>query len=181
MKFIREQFDFIVVALLVLGFLLVAGHRLGYAPVPDTDESMTLQVTYEMLFRGRLAFPMYRFLGGNIENVWHSYTPVYFLLLGGFQKVFGWGVLTGRAFNLLTAAMVLLLTHLIGRKLFDWRAGLIAVLALVSDPVFLERARLVRSDFAGAMFALLAFYLYETAERTKRAWLFACAGLSAGA
>jgi 4-amino-4-deoxy-L-arabinose transferase-like glycosyltransferase len=181
MKLKREHFDLIVVAVIVLAFLLVASRSLGYVPVPDTDESMTLQVTYEMLFRGKLAFPMYRFLGGNIENVWHSYTPVYFLLLGGFQKIFGWGVASGRAFNLLTAAMVLLLTHLIGRRLFDWRAGLIAVLALVSDPVLLERARLVRGDYAGAMFALLAFYLYETAERTKRVWLFAFAGLSAGA
>ena len=180
-KFFRHNYDFAIFLLVVSGFLFVACQRLGTVPVYETDESFTLQVPYEMLQRGKLALPMYRYLGGNIENAWHSYTPVYFVLLSGFLKVFGFGVLQGRAFNLITAVLTLLMVYLIGRKLFDWRVGLIATLMLVSDLTFLERSRLLRNDYAAAMFALLAFYLYQRAEE-RRSWrLILASGLAAGA
>jgi 4-amino-4-deoxy-L-arabinose transferase-like glycosyltransferase len=122
-----------------------------------------------------------RYMGGNIDNVWHSYIPVYFLILSGFQELVGFGLEQGRAFNLMTAALTLLMIYLIGRRVFDWRAGLIAVVMLVGDPTFFERSRLLRDDYAAAAFALLAFYLYEIAEERKKAGIFVAAGLAAGA
>ena len=170
-----------LLALIIAGFVLAAAARLGAVPVPDTDEAMTLQVPYEMLYRGKLAFPMYRFVGGNIENVWHSFTPVFFLALGGFMKIFGWGLAQGRAFNLIAAIILLLLTYLIGRRLCGWQAGLIAVVLMISDPVFFARSRLVRNDMLAAGFGLLAFYVYDKArEREKKSYYFA-SGLAAGA
>lgn len=180
-RIFKNNFDLAVLALIVIGFVLVAAQNLATSPLPDTDEAMTLQVPYEMLNHGKLAFPMYRHLGGNIENVWHSYTPVFFLLLSGFMKLFGWGLVEGRAFNLLTAVVVLVITHAIGRRLFDWRAGLAAVVLLVSDPTFLDRSRVLRNDYAGAMFALLAFYLYEVATERRQGRFYVAAGMAAGA
>ncbi len=180
-RILKNNFDLVLLALVIFGFVFVAAQSLATSPLPDTDESMTLQVPYEMLNHGKLAFPMYRHLGGNIENVWHSYTPVFFLLLSGFMKLFGWGLVEGRAFNLLTAVVVLWITHAIGRCLFDWRAGLAAVILLVSDPTFLDRSRVIRNDYAGAMFALLAFYLYEVAAERKQGKLYFAAGAAAGA
>lgn len=180
-RIFKNRFDLALLALVIIGFVCVASQHLATAPLPDTDESMTLQVPYEMLNHGKLAFPMYRHLGGNIENVWHSYTPVFFLLLSGFMKLFGWGLEQGRAFNLLTAVVVLAITHAIGRRMFDWRVGLAAVVLLVSDPTFLDRSRVVRNDFAGAMFALLAFYLYELATERKQGKLYFASGMAAGA
>src|SRR5215216_6538741 len=130
MNILKKNFDFLLFGLVAAWFVFVAAQRLGTVPVPDSDEAMTLQVPYEMLYNGKLAFPMYRFLGGNIENVWHSFTPVFFLILSGFMKLFGWGLTQGRAFNLITAALMLLVLYLIGRKLFDWRVGLIAVVLI---------------------------------------------------
>jgi 4-amino-4-deoxy-L-arabinose transferase-like glycosyltransferase len=173
--------DLLILVVIVAGFVLIAAQRLGTSPLPDTDESMTLQVPYEVLHHGKLALPMYRYLGGNIENVWHSYTPVFFVLLSGFLKLFGWGLAQGRTFNLLTAAMVLVITYLIGRRAFDWRAGLAALVLLVSDPTFLDRSRVIRNDFAGAGFELLAFYLYEVAQQRKQAKFYLASGLAAGA
>lgn len=181
MKGLKSNLDFALVAVVIGGFVVVAAQRLGVVPVPEGDEAFTLQVPYEMLQRGKLALPMLRYLGGNIENVWHSFTPVYFLLLSGFFKLFGFGVAQGRAFNLMTAALTLLMVYLIGRKLFDWRAGLVAVVMLIGDQAFLERSRLLRSDYAAATFALLAYFLYETAERRKSTRLLAVSGLAAGA
>jgi 4-amino-4-deoxy-L-arabinose transferase-like glycosyltransferase len=180
-RILKTRFDLALLAVVLIGFVCVASQYLSTAPLPDTDESMTLQVPYEMLYHGKLALPMYRHLGGNIENVWHSYTPVFFLLLSGFMKLFGWGLEQGRVFNLLTAVVVLAITHAIGRRLFDWRAGLAAVVLLVSDPTFIDRSRVVRNDFAGAMFALLAFYLYELATERKQGKLYFAAGMAAGA
>jgi 4-amino-4-deoxy-L-arabinose transferase-like glycosyltransferase len=180
-KLLRNNFDLLILAVLVTAFVLVACHRLGAVPVPETDEAYTLQVAYEMVNRGQLSLPMYRYLGGNIENVWHSYTPVYFVALSSFFEIFGWGIPQGRAFNLITAVLTLLMVHLIARRLFSWRVGLIAVVMLISDQTFFERARLLRNDYAAASLAMLAYYLYELAEDRKRARYFIASGLAAGA
>src|SRR5690349_13557660 len=92
LKVLKTYFDLLLLAMLLIGFLLIAGQRLAVAPIYETDESYTLQVAYEMLMHGKLALPMYRYLGGNIENVWHSFTPLYFALLSGFLKLFGVGL-----------------------------------------------------------------------------------------
>jgi 4-amino-4-deoxy-L-arabinose transferase-like glycosyltransferase len=181
MKSLRFNLDLVIVGLVIAAFVAVAAQRLGTVPVPEGDEAFTLQVPYEMLNHGKLALPMFRFMGGNIDNVWHSYIPVYFLILSGFHELFGFGLEQGRAFNLMTAALTLLMIYLIGRRLFDWRAGLIAVVMLVGDPTFFERSRLLRDDYAAAAFALLAFYLYEIAAERKKAGIFVAAGLAAGA
>src|SRR4030095_2124924 len=181
MKSLKFNLDLLIVAAVIAAFVIVAARRLGTVPVPEGDEAFTLQVPYELMNHGKLALPMFRYLGGNIENTWHSYIPVYFVLLSGFHEIFGLGLEQGRAFNLMTAALTLLMVFLIGRRLFDWRAGLIAVVLLVGDPVFFERSRLMRDDFAAAFFALLAFYLYELAEERKQKRLILGAGLAAGA
>ncbi len=178
---LKLNLDFALVTALIGGFVAVAAQRLGTVPVPEGDEAFTLQVPYEMLVRGKLALPMLRYLGGNIENVWHSFTPVCFLLLSGFLRLFGFGIVEGRAFNLITAAITLLMVYLLGRKLLDWRAGLVAVAMLIGDQTFLERSRLLRNDYAAATFALLAFFLYEMSEQRKSSRLLAASGLAAGA
>src|SRR5215471_5964558 len=179
---LQKVCDLVLVPLLLAGFLGVAGQRIGAFPVPDDgDESMILQVPYEILNRGKFAWPMYRYLGGNIENAWHSFRPVYYLMLTGFFKVFGWGLTQGRVFNLLTAAAALLLVYLIGRRLLDWRAGLAAVAMLISDPIFFERSRMIRNEYPAAMFALLAFYLYEIAADRRSGRIYFASGLAAGA
>ncbi len=180
-KFIKRNFDFFLLALIISGFVFVASTRLSTVPVPDTDEAMTLQIPYEMLTRGKLAFPMFNYLGGNIENNWHSFTPVFFILLSGFLKFAGWGLVEGRAFNLATAALMLVIVFLIARRYFGRAAALIAVVLIISDPAFLARSRLIRNDILPASFGLLAFYIYEKAEERKSSWLHFAAGLAAGA
>ncbi|HXG93434.1 MAG TPA: glycosyltransferase family 39 protein [Blastocatellia bacterium] len=180
-RFLRNNFDLLILALIIGGFVFVAGQRLATLPLPETDEAYILQIPYEILNRGQLSWPMYRYLGGNIENVWHTFFPLFFLILSGFFKLFGWGLAQGRAFMLISASLVLVMTHLIGRRLFNWRVGLIAVLLLVGDQVFFERSRLLRYDFLAAFFAMLAYYLYEKAEENKRGGYYIASGLAAGA
>src|SRR5262245_55995108 len=180
-QWVKKNLDPVLFAVVAAGFAIVAAFRLGTYPVYETDESYILQVAYEILHRGKLALPMYRFLGGNIENVWHSFTPLYFFSLSGFLKIFGFGVLQGRVFNLIAALCCMTMVYLIGRRLFNWRVGLIAVVMIVSDPTVLQRARMVRNDYPAEAFALLAFYLYEVARERKSARYFVASGLAAGA
>lgn len=177
---LAARWDLLLFAAVLGGFLLVATVRISDVPVYETDESYSLQVPYEVLTRGHLALPMYRFLGGNITQVWHSLTPLFFLLLSGFLKLFGFGVLQGRVFNLITVALVMMMVYLLGRRLFDWRAGLAALVLMASDQTVLERARLLRNDYAAEFFALLAFWLYDVAERRGQARFYVGAGLAAG-
>lgn len=169
-----------MLALIIAAFVGLAARRLETVPVPEIDEAYTLQVGYEMLNHRQISLPMYRFLGGNIENSWHSYTPVYFLMLSGFLKIAGWGILQGRVFNLFTAVLLLIGVHAVGRRLFDWRVGLTAVLFLVSDPTFFERSRLLRNDFAAAALAMLAYWLYETARQKQKTVWYVASGVAVG-
>ncbi|MGA9769424.1 MAG: glycosyltransferase family 39 protein [Blastocatellia bacterium] len=178
---LKKNFDLILMAAVIASFLALAAQGLASVPVPDTDESYMLQVSYEMNYRGKLAQPFSRYLGGNIENTLHSFTPVYFVMLSGFLKLFGWGILQGRVFNLITAAFTLVMIFVIGRRMFDWRVGLSAVILVISDITFLYRSRFLRNDYSAAMFALLAFYLYEEAEKRKDWRWFMGSGLAAGA
>jgi 4-amino-4-deoxy-L-arabinose transferase-like glycosyltransferase len=181
MKAIRNHFDYLLFAILLTAYLLLATRQLSVAPIYETDESYTLQVAYEMLIQGKLALPMYRYLGGNIENVWHSFTPLYFTLLSGFMKVFGIGVLQGRVFNLITFSVTMFMVYLIGKWLIHWRVGLVAVFIIMTDQTVLERSRLLRNDYAAAAFALLAFWLFEYAEKQRSTRWYIAAGLAAGA
>ncbi|HKQ04641.1 MAG TPA: glycosyltransferase family 39 protein [Blastocatellia bacterium] len=177
---LRARADFGALLLLIGGFAFVAAQRLGTIPVPEGDEAMILQLPYEVMYRGKFAWPMFRLLGGNIENVWHSLRPVYFWMITGVCELFGLGIEQGRIFNLVTAVTTLLMVYLISRRLFDWRAGMFAVLMLVGDQTFLERSRLIRNDYAPATFALLAFYLYEIARERQRPGYYIAAGLAVG-
>jgi hypothetical protein len=87
MKTLRFNLDLVIVALVIGAFVAIAAERLATVPVPEGDEAYMAQVTYEMLYRNKVAVPMMRYLGGNIENAWHSRTPVYFLLMRGFHKL----------------------------------------------------------------------------------------------
>lgn len=181
MNTLRRYFDWPILALVIGGFVFVAAQRLSTVPVPEGDESYMLQVSYEMLYRNKVAVPMMRYLGGNIENAWHSRTPIYFLIVRAYHKLVGYGLLEGRIFNLLSAAATLAMLYLAARRRFDWRVALIGVLVLMSDVSFLERSRLLRNDFTGAFFAVLAYYLYELAEDKKSSRLYIATGLAAGA
>ncbi len=179
-KHLRYHLDLALLALILSGFVLVTAQRLGSVPLPETDEAYTLQVPYEMLVHGKLALPMLRYLGGDIENHWHSYTPVYFVILGGFLKLTGWGLLQGRIFNLITAVGLLLMVYALGRRLFDWRVGLMAIVLLLSDITFIERSRMLRNDYLAAFFAMLGFYLYEVGRRRQQARYYLASGLAVG-
>lgn len=181
MRFLKKYFDFAILAFVIGGFVSVAAEGLATTPLPDTDESMMLQISYEMLNHGKLAFPMKRFYGGNIENAWHSLTPVAFVTLSGFLKLFGWGLTQGRVYNLITAVLMLVMLYLLARKLFSWQVGLTAVILIISDPLFMARSRLLRYDLIAAAFALLAVYLYEKAEEREIKWYYIGSGLAAGA
>src|SRR5215467_9914262 len=150
---LKRYYEFGLPALVIGGYVFVAAQRIGAVPVPDDgDESMILQVPFELIYRGKFAWPMYRYLGGNIENFWHSFRPVYYLLLTGFFKVFGWGLTQGRVFNLIAAALTLVMAYFVGRRLFGWQAGLVAVLMLISDQTFFERSRMIRNELPAAVF-----------------------------
>lgn len=178
---LKRYLDLAALVVIIGGFLYVAGQKLSSVPVPDTDESYMLQTSYEMLYRGKLALPFRQLLGGDIENNWHSFTPLHYLLQSGFLKIFGWGIPQGRVFNLTLATLMLVMVYLIARRLFNWQAGLIAIGLLVCDVSFLERSRYLRNDYSASMFAMLAFLLFEMAEERKNWRLFAGSGLAAGA
>src|SRR5438128_6495592 len=65
LSLLSRNSDFVLLALLLGGFVFLAAQRLGTVPVPDKgNEAFMLQVPYEILHRGKIAVPLWRYLGG---------------------------------------------------------------------------------------------------------------------
>ena len=101
--------------------------------------------------------------------------PVVSLLAGASVRLFGMGLFQARLVPLALASVVLLLTYLVGRRLFSAHAGLVAATALAVFPPFLDLSRVVRYDIGVPVFGLAAWLALE--KRPFVAGLFA--GLAA--
>src|SRR5215469_11341011 len=91
MRVSRRYWDFGLLGALVGGFVFIAIQRLGAVPIPDEgDEAMLLQVAYEIIHRGKFGYPIFLHMGGNIDNVWHSFRPALVRMEAAVFKIFGW-------------------------------------------------------------------------------------------
>lgn len=166
---------------LVGAFTLLAARKLGFFPAPWKDEAWLMQPAYELMAGGQICLPMFRHMGAQIGELVMS-DPVFTALLALWFRIFGFGLLSARAFNLALAAGALLTVYFLARR---WRgpgAGAIALVMLATDNNFFTGARFLRNDFASLLFALLAACLYVHA-RNKRHYVLAglcaaCAALS---
>lgn len=88
----------------------------------------------------------------------------------------------GRLVNLAYAIALVPLGFLVGRAAFGERAAALGVLLILPAPLLVEHAKIVRTDVAGAAFALLALHaqlrlLDEGAGRRCDRWLWAGAAV----
>src|SRR5215813_9033019 len=153
--------------LVIVAFVGIGLQGLGTVPIVHEDEPRIAAPGYGFWTSGAFATELFRGLYGS-ERRFYGFMPLFSLLSGGCVKLFGFGLAPVRYASLASAAVVLLLTHLLGRRLLSPRHGLVAVLILAAWPIAapephlatgipsFDLARLARYDVAVPVFGLLA-------------------------
>src|SRR5262249_22331017 len=107
--------------------------------------------------------------------------PVFTYIQAGWFRIFGFGIVEARLFNLTLSVGVLLLVYLIARQFGGRWAAVTAIVLLIFDNNYFSNSRWLRNDFASIFFAMSAVFCYLQ-WRKNLLWLAAaglCAALSA--
>ena len=143
-------------AIFLLGFALRL-FRIGHQGVDD-DEAFSLITT-------RLPFAdMIRQL---VKDFVHP--PLHYLLLRGWFKLFGFGLLQARLLSAVFDALAVLILYFLARYLFGRRTALVSSLLLAVSQLAIASAQEARPYAQLDFFALLSTYLFVRALREKRA------------
>jgi YYY domain-containing protein len=99
-------------------------------------------------------------------------------LLGSVSghDVYGNAHLPGRAFSATCDLVTVLLMYLVGRRLFDYRAGLLAAALGATTVLQIQSAHYFTTDSAVVVFCLAAFYFAIRASSDGRIWWHLTAG-----
>src|SRR5690242_13484326 len=99
--------EVIALSIVIAGFFGLAARKIGFYPPPWKDESWLMQPAFEVAEHGRMSLPMFRHLGSEVgERVMTD--PAFTYLLAGWFRLFGFGMLQARLFNLALSAGVLI-------------------------------------------------------------------------
>jgi 4-amino-4-deoxy-L-arabinose transferase-like glycosyltransferase len=138
----------------------------------DPDEFEHLHAAYS-IHHGMLPY----------RDFFEHHTPLLHYILAFLYPVFGETVRLIFAARFLMWAMtglILLLTFLLGRTMFDDDVGLIAVLLLSYMIMFLEKSIEIRPDIGAVIFWLLSMILLLIAARSQSRRAYLWAGISLG-
>jgi 4-amino-4-deoxy-L-arabinose transferase-like glycosyltransferase len=155
------------------------------------DEPWVASTAWKIVTDGRFGSNMFTGLHGMSEHI-YTHLPLYPLILAGFFAVFGLGWWIGRFTTVLLGFFILCLTYSLGRRLFNDKVGLWAVICLLfvrtagvifvqlTGILLLDLARITRYDMLVPVFGLLALHLYHTAASRPDWWVYTLAGMMAG-
>ncbi|MGB9590287.1 MAG: ArnT family glycosyltransferase, partial [Candidatus Hydrothermia bacterium] len=105
---------------------------------------------------------------------------IYYGILALFLKVFGVNIFWARFVSLVSGAVVLICTYLLGREFRNPWAGLWAATFTSFEILFLRAAHYARTDAMLAATTSVAVLLFVIAVSRKKAWLFISVGLISG-
>ena len=88
--------------------------------------------------------------------------------------------LPGRYFILFCGLLTILLTFLLGRRLFDARVGLLGAALLAIDPIHIRWSQVIRTDMHSSVFILLVLLAAVGIARAGRRRDYLLAGLALG-
>lgn len=153
--------------LLCAGWLRFTGLDFGGPDIPARPDEGGFPYTLDALSRGSI-FPPLPIYGGGF------FFPAY-----GFVRVLDWlqpadlgigdlhaTILAGRAFSAAVGTVTIFLVWCIARRLYDWRAGLLAALALAFNPLAVREAHFAKADTAAALAIAIFLLCLATEWRT---------------
>ncbi|MDR7483367.1 MAG: glycosyltransferase family 39 protein [Armatimonadota bacterium] len=162
-----------------LAALLLFTYGLGAGSLWDQDEAKYTQVAAEMLATGD-----WWTLRWNGEP-WFVHPPLFMWLQAATARLVGLTEATARWWSAVSQAVVVGVTSLLGRLLYDARTGWLAAAVAATMLQMVVQARLAVFDptlLAGMLAALyMGLVAHATASRRAQHWAWAWAGLATSA
>ncbi|MBI3975790.1 MAG: glycosyltransferase family 39 protein [Armatimonadetes bacterium] len=166
--------------LLAAGALALFTIALGQGSLWDQDEPRYTDIARQITERGD---PITLYHNG---EPWFVHPPLYMWLVAATGALFGFSEFTARIWTSLFGAAGVLVTFLLGRRLYDGRTGLLAGLILMTTLAYFVLSRLAIFDVVLVAFMLSALYMVLVAEdavvsdarRRGYRWAFVWAGLA---
>ncbi len=156
----RNQLGHLII-LLVLGLTLFF-FRLGSRPLWDTDEGMHAATSKDMVVTGDYITPRL-----NGEKFYDK--PVLFnWLAAASMRVFGFTEFAARLPAAILGFGSVLVTYLLGRRMFNATVGLLGGVILATSIEFIILSRVVVHDIALLFFMTLGLYAYYRAFESER-------------
>ncbi len=163
-----------VAAFLFAAILLFA--RLGELPLLQPDEGRNAEIAREMKETGAWLVPTYDGISYLDKPAFH------FRAVALSLSVLGDNELAARLPSVLFALALLAVLFAFSRRVYGPRCAALAVVVIVTSPLFLAFGRIVILDMALALFvsiSILAGFLAEEASSARRRWSFVSAGAAA--
>jgi 4-amino-4-deoxy-L-arabinose transferase-like glycosyltransferase len=179
------------VGALLAFYLVVSLYRLDTVPPAYGDEMWESSVAWMLATRGTFGSDMFTGFYG-MEAHYYDFLPLHPVLLAATYRLFGLGLFQARLVSVAMGFLVLLLTHALGRRLFGWRVGALAVAFLVLVRLagttryvtmgipLLDVARIARYDIVVPVLGLASLHMYLSARRGAAGLGHVIAGLLAG-
>jgi 4-amino-4-deoxy-L-arabinose transferase-like glycosyltransferase len=178
-----------------LVFLVVSVRHLDTVPQVYEDEPWQASTAYKLLtsrvFGSDLFAGFY-----NMDQRYYGFMPLHPLLLAGFFRVLGAGLVQARLETVVFSLLTLVLTFTLGTRLFSAWVGAIAVVLLVlvrwtgltyvqlTGIPLVDFARIARYDPMVPVLGLAALHVFLSARGPPGSidhwWLYAVAGFLAG-
>lgn len=160
--------------------LLLFTAGLGRTALWDNDEALYTEIARQIV---RRADPMTLYWNG---SPWFVHPPLAFWLSAATGALLGFSEFTARLWSVLFGTAGVLVTYLLGRRLYDHRTGIISGLILATSLEYVILARGAGLDMPLLAFMLAAFYMVIVAEgnaesaarRRAYRWAFLWAGLA---
>lgn len=112
-------------------------------------------------------------------GVWH-HPLIYQMLQVGSIQALGQTIFAARLPSAVLGALTIPSVYLMGRRMFNWRVGLVAAIWMVTFPVHVHFSRISINQVGDPLFATLAFAFLTQAMRTADEMEYALAGISIG-
>ncbi|MDD4013449.1 MAG: glycosyltransferase family 39 protein, partial [Candidatus Omnitrophica bacterium] len=140
--------------------------RLGTGSLTSWDEGFYGGVSLEMIKSGDLVNLKW---GG---AAWSDKPPLYMWLTVFFSRFFGLGELSVRLFSALCGIGTILVTYLLGLKLYSRRAGIASALVLLSTWHFIWSSRVGMLDIPLTFFTSLSILFFVLGSPKNRLLFF---------
>ncbi|HMF96293.1 MAG TPA: glycosyltransferase family 39 protein [Vicinamibacterales bacterium] len=178
-----------IVLLGLIAYLLATVPRLTVFPPIGEDEPWIAAAPYKLATEGVLGSDLFTGYYGMERHLFEQ-MPLFPLMQAGLFRLFGVGVAQMRALPVACGLLLLSAVFAVGRQLGGDRVGTLAVVLMIAlrmtdggdstGILLLDRARINRYDIAVPVFALLALFSFNHAERDRRGSWYVLAGLFTG-
>jgi 4-amino-4-deoxy-L-arabinose transferase-like glycosyltransferase len=164
----------VAVSVFVLSAIVAA-----HVKAPWSDEGWFACPAYNLAFHGFMGTsvlePSGHFLNAYLRGIQqrtYVVPPLYIVLLAGWFRVFGFGLLTMRALSTLWGVVAMLALFLLIRKLINGTVALLAAGILACDFTFVWASAEGRMDAMCTALSLTALALYVNLRESRFLWAF---------